>query len=245
MPTTLLVKAPSREAILFDGHRAHDLSAGSDRPFPDHEELGLGVAVDVGDEDLLGVGVARRVDDRLLPLAGAVPVHVDLTRLLLVELVRLARGREELGHAVAVDVADLDLVDEGVGLTVHLLDAPVLLGVDHRDDALIVGGDHQVVLAVAVDVAALDVAQAVELAAELRVPVRRLAPGAGGEAPGLEQGLIAADGEETVVPGQRLVEGVALRVLERDDLPAGRVPHDQELRGARDRLGLAVGAGRR
>ena len=188
--------------------------------------------------------VAGRVDDRLLPAGRRAAIHAHLARLLLVELVGGARRGEELRRAVAVDVADLDLVHEGVGRAIDLLDAPALVRMHDRDHALIVGGDHQLGLAVAVDVAVLDVAQAVELAAERRVPVRFRRPRAVGESPGAEQGLVAADGEDAVAPGQRLVEHVAVRVLEHHGRPAWhRLAHDHELRRARHRRLLAVRPG--
>ena len=86
-------------------------------------EFVAAVAVDVFDEDLLRVAVAE-----VAVLAAA--VHP----------VGFARGRVDLQNAVIVDVADLDLVHEGVGLFVELdhVEAAVGLRPQHRHDALIV-----------------------------------------------------------------------------------------------------------
>src|SRR6266404_7648595 len=135
--------AAAEELVLFDRHRSRDRPAGADRPLPDDEELRDAVLVDVGGENLLRVRVAGRVDDRLLPAALPVLVHPHLARLLLVELVRLARRREDLERPVAVDVAELDLVHERVGLMVDLVDLPALRRMHDRDHALVVRRDDE------------------------------------------------------------------------------------------------------
>src|SRR5690606_3241035 len=88
-------------------------------------------------------------------------------------LVASARCGVELEEAIAVDVADLDLVDEGVGLLVHLdhmRSAAVFSRPKHRHDAGVVRGKHEVLLAVAGDIADLEVTQALETTAPGALP---------------------------------------------------------------------------
>ena len=137
-------------------------------------ELVAAVAIDVGDQDLLRVALAEIGHHRsALALLGHV-AH-DLARLRpVVEAVRLARRGVDLEHAVAVEIADLDLVDEGVLLVVELdhLEAAVGLRPQHRHHALIVGRDGDRGAAIAVEVAHLGIAHAAELPAEVLLPER-------------------------------------------------------------------------
>src|SRR5262249_15031227 len=162
--------------------------------------------------------------DGLLPALGRVLVHAHLAGLLLVELVRRARGGEELRHAVTVDVADLDLVHERVRRSIDLLDPPSVVRMYDCDHALVVGRDHELVLAVAVEVAALDVAQAIDLPSDRRTPVCVGGPGPILESPGAQQSAVAADGEDTTIPAEGLVEDVAVGILENRRRPARRGP---------------------
>ena len=107
-------------------------------------ELVGAVAVDVGDEDLLRVAVAE-IRDHLALLARGGHIAHDVTRLrrARVEPVRLARRGVDLGLAVAVEIADLDLVHEDVRLAVELHGGEAVGGrPQHRDHALVVRGDR-------------------------------------------------------------------------------------------------------
>ncbi len=98
------------------------------------------VAIDIVDQDLLGVTVAE-VGNLDPALSGGRDIAHDPAGLrCAVELVGQARGRVDLDHAVAVQIADFDLVHEGVRFAVDLHDLPAVAGrFDHRDDALVVG----------------------------------------------------------------------------------------------------------
>ena len=145
-----------------------------------------------------------------------------------VEHVRAARRRVDLADAVAVEVAHLDLVDEGLVLAVDLLrgEPTLAVGADERDDALVVRAHDDRRDAVPEDVGDLGVAQPREAAPEVGLPQHlRL----GSRAPQLERGRAAAHAQEAAVPARRavleqLVEDVALGVGQRPvapGLPAG------------------------
>ncbi len=107
---------------------------------------------------------------------------------------------------------------------------------DDRDDALVVGGDDEILLPVSVDVALLDVPQPVELPPELRIPVRLLRPASIRVPPHLQHRLIRPDRENPPFVRQRFMEGVAVRILQDRRLPPVlRLPHDQQLREPRHR----------
>ncbi len=137
-------------------------------------ELVASVAVDVPDQDLLGVALAE-VGDDASALVSLRNVADDLSGLWgPVELVGLARRRVDLEDAVAIEVAELDLVNEGVRLAIELADveAPIGLRRHERDDSLIVRRHRDRGRSVAEDVSDLGVAHAVLLAAEFGLPDR-------------------------------------------------------------------------
>ena len=101
----------------------------------------------------------------------------------------------------------------------------------------------QLGLAVAVDVALLDVAEAIELAAERRVPVRHAASTRRRRSVHVfRNALLRADRQQALGRLHGLVEDVAVGILETLAIqPARRLPHDRELRRAGHRRRLAVG----
>ena len=99
-------------------------------------------------------------------------------------------------------------MDKGIGQGIDLFDAPLFVRVDDDDDALVVGGNHQLVLAVIVDIGLLVVAESIESPPERRVPTSVFRPDAILHFPGFEHRLIAANGQQTVSVGRRLMEDI-------------------------------------
>jgi hypothetical protein len=166
-----------------------------------------------------------------------------------VEQVRPTGCGVDLAAAIAVHVADLDLVDERVGPAVELPDregAPAV-GRDDGDDALVVGRDHDGRDPAAQQVRDLRIAHAAVLASEVGLPERGGLEAPGALAPQLERGRRPAEREDAGaaarVVDDGLVKDVARRILERDRLPASAaVDEDLEPRGLRLWQHLARGA---
>ncbi|TFG97581.1 MAG: hypothetical protein E4H11_01740 [Myxococcales bacterium] len=160
-----------------------------------------------------------------------------------VQTVRLARRRVDLEHAVAVEIAHLDLVDEGIGLSVELhgVEGASSGRPEHRHDALVVGGDRDGRAAVAVEVRDLGVAHAAELPSEVLAPQRGGLERAPLELPQLHGGPASAERQDARARrprvGERLVEDVALGVLEQGAVPLTALAvEDLQARGPRHGL---------
>ena len=135
-----------------------------------------------------------------------------------------ARRRVDLRHSVAVQISDLDLVNERVLLPVDLGNLPaVAVGMHQGHDTLVVGGHRESRPAVLQD-QNLGFAHAAELSAEVLLPqclgdepLRSLAPQ-------LERRFRTAQGEDagppdTGIEDHGLVKHVTVGILERDHLP--------------------------
>jgi len=227
-------KAGRRAEALEEVRKALDLDPAAGDRLDRHVELVPAITIDVVHEDLLGVPVSQRGHD-LPALSGGRDVADHLSRLgIAVELVGQARRRVDLQGPVGVEVAHLDLVDEGVLLAVQLLhrEAAFAIGPDHGHDPLVVGRHDHVGGARAVHVGDLAVAHARELPAEVLLPE---SPGVSALWPVANDGGGAAEGEDARLTGGRavfhdLVEDVALRVDQGPVLP-GPFLEGQKRRG--------------
>ena len=231
--------------VAADLHGLEQLLVLADLALDHDVEFVATIAVDIVDQDLLGMTQPQVGDHRALaPVLGNVTHH--LTGLgLAVQPVGLAGSGVDLERPIAVQVSDLDLVNEGVGLLVDLdhLEATARLGAEHDHDALVVGRYRDAGLAVAVEVGHLRIAHAAPFAAEVLGPLAVGAECAALWGPGLHMGGRPRQGQQQR-PGAAfvehgLVEDVAFLVLDGRRLPLAALAV-QELETSRPRNRLAL-----
>ena len=191
------------------------------------------------------MGVARRVDDRLLPLAvGRMAVHRDLAGLLLVETCSACSG----SRRTPPRRRRRRRRSRSRGRTCRTASRPPRRAnsarVHDRDHALVVGRDHRRSSLPSPSTSPRSMSRRrSNLPPNLGFQRVVALQGAAREAPGLQHRLVGADREEPVLPGHGFVEGVAVGILDRHDVPSlHRSGARSGARGAGHRLGLAVGA---